>query len=561
MHGDPPAGASGSVIQVFRARVDFDLPHLRGFWINVVLPLLGTYYWKLNTAVRRMALALSCVIYTLGTAFALVQLWRSRRHPPTAARAAGLALLLVTLVASIGAVYVSGYALADRSRYALPAYVALLVSTGALIAAASRRSRALGASLLAFLLLFGAWTHLRFFWPISPALRARESAARSARAAILKRLDTRPVEALYVEDSLGPRLWAFLRDRPTVSAMGRDIYVPNAVAADAAERIDILAGKDARRIAADLAAIGATWTMTPIHGWRLFEDVRVPERAYRMVPRAEWRVTGDAWAPAAVADGNLFTAWPRTGLDGPAEPLLLDLGHVHRIARVIFWPSRPTSEVFPLQVSGSEDGRQWATLGAVPANARQPTFVASGRPVFRPRNGWLELALAPRPLRYLRVELSRRRRRRPVGNRRAPGLRARGGGASRPGQRGRARRAATRSGGRPPPGRSRGVRARRPGHPRRRLDADRQRRGRQPRGRPPELLARPIRLRASDAMLVPIEDLPELRQRLDAAGARHVAEPLGDHALVRVLAPLASTAPCRAPVRRHDNAGARSGWR
>ena len=72
---------------------------------------------------------------------------------------------------------------------------------------------------------------------------------------------------------------------------------------------------------------------------------------------------------------------------------------------------------------------------------------------------------------------------------------------------------------------------------------------------PPELLARPVRLRGRDTVLVPIEDVPDLRQRLDAAGARHVTEPLGDHVLVRVLAPLASTAPCHVPVRRHDDAG------
>ena len=67
---------------------------------------------------------------------------------------------------------------------------------------------------------------------------------------------------------------------------------------------------------------------------------------------------------------------------------------------------------------------------------------------------------------------------------------------------------------------------------------------------PPEWLARPVRIRAQDGLLVPIEDVPELRRRLEAAGARHVAEPLGDHALLRVLAPLASTAPCRPAASR-----------
>jgi hypothetical protein len=71
---------------------------------------------------------------------------------------------------------------------------------------------------------------------------------------------------------------------------------------------------------------------------------------------------------------------------------------------------------------------------------------------------------------------------------------------------------------------------------------------------PLQWLARPIRLHARDGILVPIEELPELRQRLEAAGTRHLVEPLRDHALVRVVAPLASTSPCRPPASRRSAA-------
>jgi hypothetical protein len=67
---------------------------------------------------------------------------------------------------------------------------------------------------------------------------------------------------------------------------------------------------------------------------------------------------------------------------------------------------------------------------------------------------------------------------------------------------------------------------------------------------PPQWLARPIRLRARDGLLVPIEDWPDLQARLYAAGTRYAAEPLGSHALVRVLGPLAATAECRPAARR-----------
>ena len=459
-------------------------------------------------------------------------------------------MLLLTLAASLGAVYFSSLAsglLSHASRYALPAYIPLLACVGALAAWIGRRSRPAGAALLAFLLLFAVWTHERFLWPISPTLRARESAARAARETIIARLAARPVDALYVDTTLGAPVWAFLLDHPAVSAVTSDVYLPHAVPADAAERIAIVASVDPSEITANLAALGATVERTAIRRWRLFEDIRVPARAYRMVPRAGWRVSGDPRAPASVADGDILTAWPFANTGDPIEPLVLDLGRPYDLARVILWPSVPTSELFPLQLSGSTDGSRWEPLGEVPAEARMPAFVAGGRPVFRPRNGWLELALAPRPLRYLRVE---------------PADRARWGVSE-------IQVYETAAG--PAPGRvdvgELVERLRAQGLDR--LLADPVTSARVARGTqgavstlvangvvdnhgsaPPELLARPVRLRARDALLVPIEDLYDLRQRLESAGVRYTAEPLGDHALLRIAAPLASTDSCRVPTRR-----------
>ena len=208
----------------------------------------------------------------------------------------------------------------ETSRYALPAYIPLLVCTGALVVGASRWSRTVGAGLLAFLLLFAGWTNVRFLWPLSPAMRARQAESIAALERVRHALAARPVEALYVDDTMHAFVWAFLLDRPTVSMMARDVYVPHAVATDAAERIDILAAWDADRVAADLAAVGATWEPTSILGWRLFENVRVPGRRYRMVPRSAWRVMGDPNV-AGLHGGRR----PRHGLAAPRPD----------------WPARP----------------------------------------------------------------------------------------------------------------------------------------------------------------------------------------------------------------------------
>jgi hypothetical protein len=551
VHGDHDT--PGSVGPVLRFGTALSPTRLRELWTEVVLGMLGTYYWPVDTRGRWAALAVNCTIYALAVGFALAQLGHERRTRPDSARAWGLGLLLLTLAASLGAVYLSGHAGSlwyETTRYALPAYIPLLVCAGALVARASRRSRAIGAGLLAFLLLFAAWTNLRFLWPLSPAMRARESAARAAGRAVLEHLETRPVDALYVEDTMGAIVWAFLLGRPTVSAMISDVYVPHALAADAAERIDVLAPTQGSAVAADLAAVGATWRLTPISGWKLFEEVRVPPRAYRALPRDGWRVAGDPSVPASVADGDLATAWPLPGDTGPLSPLVVDLGQRRALARVVFWPSLPTPHVFSLRVTGSEDGRRWEPLGVVPAIARQPTFVASGRPVFRPRNGWLELAVASRPVRYLRVEPAE-----PAGTD-AWGV---------------VELQVYEAADEPPPvpvkvdALVERLRAGDVG----RLLADpvvSARVARATRGSvstlpangvvdnhgaaPPQWLARPIRLRARDGLLVPIEDWPDLQARLYAAGTRYAAEPLGSHALVRVLGPLAATAECRPAARR-----------
>jgi hypothetical protein len=552
VHGDRAEGKPESVAYFFRTRVDLSLAGLREFWTEVRLSLMGTYYWDANTPLRRAALALNCLMYVLGLGWALREAVRWRRGAEPRTRALGVWLLLLTLATSLGAVYVSSHAglRAHASRYALPAYIPLLAFTGAMVVQASRRSRAVGAGLLTFLLLFAAWTNAGFFWPLSPVMRARQADAIAALEGVRRTLGVHAVEAVYVDDTLQALGWAFLLDRPTVSATASDVYIPNAIAADAAQRIDVLAARHADEVAADLTAVGATWRPTAILGWHLFEDVRVSARAYRMVPRGSWRVSEDPRVPASIADGDLVTAWPRARADGSLDPLVLDLGRSHDVARVIFWPSVPTTEVRPLQLSGSGDGIRWETLGIVPAVARQPTFVADGRPVFRPRNGWLEVALPPRPLRYLRVEP-------------AEGYRNVAWGVTEL----QVYEVVSQA----PPGRVttdrlvEHLRARELD----RLFADpvwSARISRATRGAvstliangvvdnhgaaPPEWLASPVRLRARDGLLVPGEDLPELRERLEAAGARYRAEALGDHALVRVLAPLASTAPCRAAARR-----------
>ena len=553
VHGDRATGTPGSVSHILRVGIDLSWERLGGFWTEVILRLLGTYYWDPKTPMQWTGVALNCAAYVLAVGFALRQLLACRRGTRTSARAWGLGLLLLTLGASLGAVYLSSMAETlnhEASRYALPAYIPLFVFAGAMVASVSHRSRAGAAGLLAFLLLFPGWTNARFLWPLSPALRARESAHMAALGEVRRALAARPVEALYVDDSMGALVWAFLLDRPTVSALTSDIYLPTALAADGAQRIDILAGVFAKQVEASLRGIGATSRQTDIFGWRLFEDVQIPARAYRMVPRSGWRVEGDSRVPGAIADGDLATAWPQPQSEDPRDAVVVDLGRSYDVARLIFWPAVRTTDVFPLRLSGSADGTRWETLGTVPRMPRQPAFAASGRPVFRPRNGWLELVVSPRRLRYVRVEPDE-----PVGN--APwGVTEH-------------QIYQTEDSLPPAPLRVGALVEWLVEHEIERLLADPVASARVDRATgsavstlvangvvdnhgaaPPDWLARPLRLGAGDALLVPMEDELGRREGLEATRTRFLAEPRGGQALIRIVGPLPSPAPCLRPTGR-----------
>jgi hypothetical protein len=183
-----------------------------------------------------------------------------------------------------------------------------------------------------------------------------------------------------------------------------DGYYPSAVAADAAARVAILVTQGDGEMPAQLRALGATATATQFGRQWLYQDIRIPNRSYRLVPRAGWRSLGESALPPAVADGNLGTVWPARRLDrSDAGELVLDLGALRPVARLVLWPTALTDVIVPLEVAGSLDAVTWQRLGVTPARVAQPVFAVGQRPLFRPRNGWLELVTAPQLVRYLRV--------------------------------------------------------------------------------------------------------------------------------------------------------------
>jgi hypothetical protein len=326
------------------------------------------------------------------------------------------------------------------------------------------------------------------------------------------------VEALYVDDALASLEWAAeLGDLP-VSEPTSEMYVPHAVAADAAGGSPSSPGEIEVGSRPCWTQLGAAYRVTAFPGRHLLlDEIRVPARRYRLVPREVWRVSRRR---------ARRRRWPTPTSRPPGRPpprlagqpaLVVDLGAPHPVGRVLWWPSTAWEDTPAVTVAISPDGTRWERVTA--ADGRRPAFVAAGRPFFRPRNGWLEARVAARPVRYLRFASA---------DPDPPGW-------------GIAEVAVYEDTGplaEPVPGRTAGCsprssgRGRRPaaGRPGRRGEGGpgQRRRHRTPpangfldshgRHLPPARLAEPVRLRATDALLVAEDDAEDLRGRLQEAG-------------------------------------------
>jgi 4-amino-4-deoxy-L-arabinose transferase-like glycosyltransferase len=404
---DPGQGNLGSARRFLESNVDLSWPRVSEFLAHAVPLVVGTYYWEPGTPLRLLALALCGALYLAAVVLAVVEAVRALRRGAPSRRAWGLWLLLLTLGATYLALYGSTFNLLwqmSRGRYLLPAYIPLLLFLGAAIARLARRSRPAAGVALAFVLAFNVWTNFGYLWPIQPVERARRRAQIAVRQALAERLEAQAAGALLMDDPMESIRWQFLLSRPRISALTSEVYYPSSIPADAAESVSILAARGQSRIPAQLDALGATVTATQFGDEWLYEDVRISRRAYRLLSRAGWRAVGEPDTPPASADGDLGTTWPTRRLDrSESGQLVLDLGAPRPVARVLLWPTALTDVVVPLEVAGSPDGVTWRRLGVAPAQVAQPAFVVGQRPVFHPRNGWLELVTASELVRYLRI--------------------------------------------------------------------------------------------------------------------------------------------------------------
>jgi len=475
-----------------------------------------------------------------------------RRGGRPEAREWALWLLLLALVTPFAMLYTSGFARSfdhESARYVLPVYIPLFLYVGALVVRLWRRSHVGGAALLVFLVAFDLWTNARYMWPFDAGERVRSAGYMAVREAIVRHLAAHPVEALYLDDEFFSLRWAFHLTGLPVSELTTEFYLPNAIAADAAGRVAILTRRDHARVTEHLQMLGATYRTTRFPGRLLLDEIRVPARAFRLIPRDAWRVHGEPGQPSAVADGDLATGWPAdTSLWPGRADLVVDLGTPYSVGRIVWWPSTVWEETLALVVAGSLDGVQWEAIRVPPnlTRERRPAFVAGGRPFFRPRNGWLELRPEPHRVRYLRFAPADPNAGEAWGIAELYVYEDGGSGSSEDPDSGTLTAVL----------RARGLTRllADPAISARVAWATRGAIGTLPsnafldsHGRylPPARLADGVRLRSTDGLLVPVEDAEDLRVRLGAAGVRFGEEPLEHHVLFHGLSPLVPPLPCR----------------
>jgi 4-amino-4-deoxy-L-arabinose transferase-like glycosyltransferase len=397
-------GGASSTGRLLEYNLDFSWARVSEFLTRAAPLVIGTYYWGPNTPLRLAALVLCASLYAAAVGIVVVEAVRDRCP---GARRCVVWMLLLTLGATYAALYPSTLNILDdhtRGRYLLPACIPLFLFLGVAIDRVARRSRLAAGAALTFVLAFNVWTNVEFLWPLWPSQRAWRAGQIAIREALGRRLREARADAILVDKNATSFLWRFLLDRPVVSDLLSDNYYPATVHADAARRVAVLATPGDGDMAIQLAALGATATATQFGRQWLYEDIRVPNLTYRLVPRADWRALGEAAQPPAVGDGDLGTAWPPRRVDrSAAGELVLDLGARRSLARLVLWPTASTELIVPLEISGSLDAVTWERLGVVPDEVGRPAYTVGGRPVFRPRNGWLELSMTPRPVRYLRV--------------------------------------------------------------------------------------------------------------------------------------------------------------
>jgi len=384
-----PGVASLEAIRWYSGRVGIaeGLRQLAGH-LPVLLGAQGfTYtYERVPVGALPVVAPLAGWVFAAGVAVALAVGLRHRRP----------GILLLALLAAIGPalVLLGGFSLGDDPRYLLPLYSTLpLLLAGGLAAAWRWRPVAVGA--LALLLVSNLYGH----WSLARGEVARFPRYRAEDRQLLDFLRARGFTYVYAPDYwLSYRLTFDAREEVVVATpFWRDYprtlskFPPytRLVKAEATPAYLLWGSVDVYRGA--LRAAGIEHEATPIGRFTVLHDLRQPALGSSL-PAGDWR--GGERSAGRAFDRDPWTAWEGT-------EFRLDLGEVRQVGYVALHLGALRDHPSGLVIEASADAQAWRPLAEV--RDVVPGFAWAGDKLLLEEHGRVGVAVAPTPVRHLRV--------------------------------------------------------------------------------------------------------------------------------------------------------------
>ena len=309
-------------------------------------------------------------------------------------RRSGVLLLTLFSVIVVAVILLGGFSLGDDPRYLLPLYSALpLLLAGGL--ALTWRWRPLAVGALAFLLVSNLYSH----WTVAWGELERSPRYRAEDRQLLDFLRARGLDFVYAPDYwLSYRLTFDAREEVVIATpFWRDYprahskFPPYArlVKAEATPAYLLWGSVDVYRGA--LQAAGIPHEVTRIGRFTVLYDLRQPA-AGSSLPAGGWR--GGERSAGRAFDRDPWTAWEGT-------EFRLDLGEVHRVVQVVLHLGDLHHHPSGFMLEGSIDGQSWRPLAEV--RDVVPGFAWAGDKLLLEEHGRVSVAVAPMPIRSLRV--------------------------------------------------------------------------------------------------------------------------------------------------------------
>jgi hypothetical protein len=306
--------------------------------------------------------------------------------------------------------------LPDALRYFLPLYTVFPMTMALLYRILRDKSRALSYGFFIFLVSFGLFhsSYLFFFYRITETRYQKQLLTEKH---LFHFLQSNQIRYAYAPEYWSAPSLTFNAREATVFTMPfKDRYPLYTLKADASTRTAyVLEGKYRQTFESMFKAAGGTYQrkiFVPYpnsKGFYVYYDFKAPAVDFQEIPPEHWRGISNVNPSAAslAFDRNVSTAWGSLSPQTRGMYYQIDLGGSFRINHIVFSPGLEKAWEFPAsyKIELSTDGKDWHEVVSVKENWAY-LFWASGRPLWKLRNGRTEISFSPQSAQYLKISLT-----------------------------------------------------------------------------------------------------------------------------------------------------------